>query len=92
MSLINDALNQARKAPPRNPPSALPPFQPAADEAAPVTAWLLAVMVILLAVAATFSSVGPWRTTPSASPVPRPFPPRHSRSRKFHSRSPLHRQ
>lgn len=54
MSLINDALNQARKAPPRNPPSALPPFQPVADEASPVTAWLLAAMVIILAVAVTF--------------------------------------
>ncbi len=41
MSLINDALKQARKAPPRNPPSALPPLQPAADEASPVAAWLL---------------------------------------------------
>ena len=27
MSLINDALKQARKAPPRNTPSSLPPLQ-----------------------------------------------------------------
>jgi hypothetical protein len=52
MSLINDALKQARKAPPRNTPSALPPLQPAAD--APVAAWLLAAMVILLIAAAIF--------------------------------------
>ena len=54
MSLINDALNQARKAPPRNPPSALTPLQPVADEATPVAVWLLAAMVILLIIAATF--------------------------------------
>jgi hypothetical protein len=32
MSLINDALKQARQAPPRNTPSALPPLQPAHNE------------------------------------------------------------
>jgi hypothetical protein len=54
MSLINDALKQARKAPPRNPPSALPPLQPVADESSPVLAWLLPAIVILLIVAAIF--------------------------------------
>ncbi len=54
MSLINDALKQARKAPPRNTPSALPPLQPIADESSPVLAWLLPALVILLIVAAIF--------------------------------------
>ena len=54
MSLINDALKQARKAPPRNTPSALPPLQPAADEDSLVAAWLLPAIVILLIVAAIF--------------------------------------
>jgi hypothetical protein len=54
MSLINDALKQARKAPPRSAPSALPPLQPTADEDSPVAAWLLSAIVILLIVAAIF--------------------------------------
>jgi hypothetical protein len=54
MSLINDALKQARKAPPRNTPSALPPLQPVADEPSPVAAWLLPAIVIFLLVAAIF--------------------------------------
>jgi len=53
MSLINDALKQARKAPPRNLPSALPPLPPVASES-PVLAWLLPAIVILLIVAAIF--------------------------------------
>ena len=54
MSLINDALKQARKAPPRNTPSALPPLQPIADESSPVAAWLVPAVVIILIVAAIF--------------------------------------
>jgi hypothetical protein len=54
MSLINDALKQARKAPPRNAPSALPPLQPVADESSPVAVWLVPAIVILLIVAAIF--------------------------------------
>ena len=54
MSLINDALKQARKAPPRNTPSALPPLQPMADEGSPVAAWLVPAVVIILIVAAIF--------------------------------------
>ena len=54
MSLINDALKQARKAPPRNTPSTLPPLQPVADESSPVLVWLLPAIVILLIVAAIF--------------------------------------
>jgi hypothetical protein len=54
MSLINDALKQARKAPPRNLPSALPPLQPVADEPSPVLTWLVPTAVIILIVAAIF--------------------------------------
>jgi hypothetical protein len=54
MSLINDALKQARKAPPRNTPSAVPPLRPASDESSPVAAWLLPAIVIILIVAAIF--------------------------------------
>jgi hypothetical protein len=54
MSLINDALKQARKAPPRNTPSALPLLQPVADESPSMAAWLVPAIVIILIVAAIF--------------------------------------
>jgi len=55
MSLINDALKQARKAPPRNLPSAVPPLQPAAaDDGPSALAWLAPAVVIILIVAAIF--------------------------------------
>jgi hypothetical protein len=55
MSLINDALKQARKAPPRNTPASLSPLHPAAaDDASLFPSWLLPVVVILLIVAAIF--------------------------------------
>lgn len=54
MSLINDALKQARKAPPRNLPTAVPPLRPAADDSSPVPGWLMPSIVILLIVAAIF--------------------------------------
>jgi len=54
MSLINDALKQARKTPPRSTPSALPPLRPVADESSPVAAWLVPAIVIILIVAAIF--------------------------------------
>ena len=54
MSLINDALKQARKAPPHNLPTSVPPLQPAADDNSPVPGWLLPSIVILLIVAAIF--------------------------------------
>ena len=54
MSLINDALKQARKAPPRNTPSSLPPLSPAASDSSPVLGWLLPAIVIILIVAAIF--------------------------------------
>ena len=55
MSLINDALKQARKAQPRNLPTpALPALQPVASEPSPAAVWLLPAIVIFLIVAAIF--------------------------------------
>lgn len=54
MSLINDALKQARKGPPRNPPTSAPPLKPAGDEASLVPAWLWPSVVVLLIAAAIF--------------------------------------
>jgi len=53
MSLINDALKQARKAPPRNIPSALSPLRPVQEDSSSA-AWLLPAIVIILIVAAIF--------------------------------------
>ncbi|MGA2245306.1 MAG: hypothetical protein ABSH48_09920 [Verrucomicrobiota bacterium] len=54
MSLINDALKQARKAPPRNTPTALPPLQPAARESFGLPEWLLPAIVVILVIGAIF--------------------------------------
>jgi hypothetical protein len=54
MSLINDALRQARKAPPRNLPSSLPPLPPAPREPRSVLGWLLPALVVILIIAAIF--------------------------------------
>jgi hypothetical protein len=55
MSLINDALNKAKQAPPRNLPNALPPMQPvASNEGSPAAVWLVPAIVIFLIVAAIF--------------------------------------
>lgn len=54
MSLINDALKQARKAQPRNTPNALPPLQPVASEPSSAAVWLVPAVVIFLIVAAIF--------------------------------------
>jgi hypothetical protein len=55
MSLINDALKQARKTPPRTPPGSLPPLAPVvAGDSSPVAAWLLPAVVIFLLAAAIF--------------------------------------
>ena len=54
MSLINDALKQARQAPPRNPPSSLPPLQPAHSESSPLAVWLVPAIIIFLVFAAIF--------------------------------------
>lgn len=53
MSLINDALKQARQAPPRNTPNVLPPRPAASQEPGTVAIWL-PVIVIILIVAAIF--------------------------------------
>jgi hypothetical protein len=54
MSLINDALKQARQAPPRNPPNSLPPLQPAHSESSPTAVWLVPAVIIFLVFAAIF--------------------------------------
>lgn len=58
MSLINDALKQARQNPPADaPPVAhppLPPLQPVAHHPVPVAGWLIPAVVIFLIVAAVF--------------------------------------
>jgi hypothetical protein len=54
MSLINDALKRAKQAPPRNPPTSLPPLQPAAEEASLVPVWLIPSAIIILIFAAIF--------------------------------------
>jgi len=55
MSLINDALKQARQAPPRTPPGSLPPLQPAAhSESSPLAVWLVPAIIIILVFAAIF--------------------------------------
>ena len=54
MSLINDALKQARQQPPRNTPNSLPPLRPHGDDSPSVISWLLPAIVIILIVAAIF--------------------------------------
>ena len=54
MSLINDALKQARQEPPRNMPTSLPPLRPHAADSPSVFAWLIPAVVIILIVAAIF--------------------------------------
>ena len=54
MSLINDALKQARQSQQQNPPSALPPMRPVAPAPRGAADWLLPLAVIALVVAAIF--------------------------------------
>jgi hypothetical protein len=54
MSLINDALKQARQTPPRSSPNSPPPLRPVVEESSSVAGWLVPVIVILLIVAAIF--------------------------------------
>lgn len=53
MSLINDALKQARKTPPR-PPGNLPPLRPADDESTSKKNWLVPGLVIGVILVAIF--------------------------------------
>jgi hypothetical protein len=52
MSLINDALKQARQTPPRNLPKSLPSLQPAAGESPAGFAWLVLALAGVLIIAA----------------------------------------
>ena len=54
MSLIIDALKQARQTPPRNQPNSPPPLRPVVEESSSAVAWLIPVIVIILIVAAIF--------------------------------------
>ena len=54
MSLINDALKQARQAPPRNTPTVLPPLQPAHNESSNSAVWLVPALIIFLVFAVIF--------------------------------------
>ncbi len=54
MSLINDALKQARQAPPRSTPSTLPPLQSAPEEHSHTAVWLVPAIIIFLVFAAIF--------------------------------------
>lgn len=55
MSLINDALKQASKSPPRTAPSTLPPLQPAHQENSQRAVWLVPALIIFLVFAAIFA-------------------------------------
>jgi hypothetical protein len=54
MSLINDALRQARKSAPPNLPSTMQPLQPVADQPSFVPAWFWTSLVTLLVAGAIF--------------------------------------
>jgi hypothetical protein len=54
MSLINDALKQARQSQQQNPPSAMPPMRPAASAPRGAADWFLPLAVIVLVGAAAF--------------------------------------
>lgn len=72
MSLINDALKQARQKPPDNGPGGLPPLQPVPAPAS-TTGWLLpSVVIVLVIVAACF--IG-WAVTHRNTSAPPTQPP-----------------
>jgi len=54
MSLINDALKQARQAPPRNSPNSQPPLRPVVEEGSSAATWLIPAIILILVVAAIF--------------------------------------
>ncbi|MEI8291716.1 MAG: hypothetical protein WCH99_19790 [Verrucomicrobiota bacterium] len=79
MSLINEALKQARQAPPRATPNMLPLPPVARQETGPVTVWVLPIAVIVLIIALIF--FGGWmvahrpvREIVVAAPEPGPAP------------------
>lgn len=81
MSLINDALKQARQNPPPSaqpPQQSLPPLQPVAQQPLSVAGWLIPAIVIFLIVAAIFcigwAMASRSANTKVAAPVAAPIP------------------
>jgi hypothetical protein len=69
MSLINDALKQARRSQQNNPPSSQPPLPPVESVSRGGMSWfLLVVIVLLLAVAGFFIGLSLSKHTPSPPP------------------------
>ncbi len=54
MSQINDALNKAKQAPPRNTPNVVPPMSPGTTDNASSAVWVIPAIVIFLIIAAIF--------------------------------------
>ena len=54
MSQINDALNKAKQAAPKNVPNAVTPMQPAGNDESSPAVWLVPAIVIVLIVGAIF--------------------------------------
>ncbi len=71
MSLINDALKQARKNPPPTAPVALPPLPPVIENARPKNFWLMPVLIIgLMIFAAGLIGWGIFHNHTTAIPAP----------------------
>ncbi|MGB7769359.1 MAG: hypothetical protein WBN22_10980 [Verrucomicrobiia bacterium] len=71
MSLINDALKQARQSRPQNPPSAPPPLAPVESASQGGGSWLAPVMIILfLAAAGIFIGLSLSKHAPPAASTP----------------------
>jgi hypothetical protein len=73
MSLINDALKQARRSQQNNPPSGQPPLPPVESVSRGGMSWfLLVAIVLLLAVAGFFTGLSLTKHTPPPPPATTP--------------------
>jgi hypothetical protein len=81
MSLLNDALKQARQSQQQNPPSAQPPLRPVASAPRGVADWFLPLAVVALVGAAAFFiwlALARHKTPPAKAPelsATQPAPP-----------------
>ena len=81
MSLLNDALKQARQSQQQNPPSAMPPLRPVARAPRGVADWFLPLAVVALVGAAAFFiwlALATHKTPPAKAPelsATQPVPP-----------------